>query len=58
MFGWMGTILRVNLSTGKITKEKLDEKMARDYIGARDWPPEFSMMNCPRGQSLRSGQTS
>ncbi len=35
MFGWMGTILRVNLSTGKITKEKLDEKMARDYIGAR-----------------------
>ena len=35
MFGWMGTILRVNLRTGKITKEKLDEKMARDYIGAR-----------------------
>ena len=35
MFGWMGTILRVNLSTGKITKEKLDEKMSRDYNRAR-----------------------
>ncbi|NLN15831.1 MAG: aldehyde ferredoxin oxidoreductase family protein [Firmicutes bacterium] len=35
MYGWMGTILRVNLSTGAITKEKLDENLARDYIGAR-----------------------
>ena len=28
MYGWMGTILRVNLSTGAITKEKLDENLA------------------------------
>ena len=31
--GFSGKILRVNLTTGKITKEGIDEKTARDYIG-------------------------
>ena len=31
--GYMGKILWVNLSTGKIKPEKLDEKLCRDFIG-------------------------
>ena len=34
--GWMGTILRVNLSTGKITKEPLSEDAAYNFVGERD----------------------
>jgi aldehyde:ferredoxin oxidoreductase len=33
MKGYMGKLLRVNLSTGKISTEPLDPKMAQDYIG-------------------------
>ena len=35
MNGWMGTILRVNLANGTIIKEKLNQKFAKEYIGAR-----------------------
>ncbi len=35
MYGWIGTILRVNLTTGAITKEALDPELAKKYIGAR-----------------------
>src|SRR3990170_1925068 len=35
MFGWMGTVLRVDLSTGKIEKEPLDKELACRYIGGR-----------------------
>lgn len=35
MFGWTGTILRVNLTSGVITREATDPEMARLYIGAR-----------------------
>ena len=35
MYGWMGTILRVNLSNGKITKEPLKEDTASKYVGGR-----------------------
>ncbi len=31
--GYMGKILNVDLTTGKISEEKLDEKMCRDFIG-------------------------
>jgi aldehyde:ferredoxin oxidoreductase len=31
----MGTILHVDLTTGKIKKEPLDPQMARDYVGGR-----------------------
>ena len=35
MYGWIGTILRVNLTDGSIAKEALDPKLAMEYIGAR-----------------------
>ena len=34
-YGWMGTILRVDLSTGKITKEPLSEDLSYNFIGGR-----------------------
>ncbi len=33
MFGYMGKILRVNLSSGKITTEEIDPQVAQNYIG-------------------------
>ena len=33
MYGWMGYILRVNLSDKTLKKEKLDKRIARAYIG-------------------------
>jgi aldehyde:ferredoxin oxidoreductase len=35
MHGWCGNILRVDLTRGTITREKLDPQVARAYIGAR-----------------------
>ena len=35
MYGWAGKILEVDLSNEKITETKLDEKLARDFIGGR-----------------------
>jgi aldehyde:ferredoxin oxidoreductase len=35
MYGWSGTILRVDLTRGVITKELLNPEWARDYIGGR-----------------------
>ncbi|HML22463.1 MAG TPA: aldehyde ferredoxin oxidoreductase family protein [Aggregatilinea sp.] len=35
MFGWIGTILRVNLTTGAITRESLSPELAKEFIGAR-----------------------
>ncbi len=35
MYGWMGTILRVDLTSGKITKEPLDPELGANYIGGR-----------------------
>jgi len=35
MNGWMGKILRVDLSTKKITQEVLEPQTAKDYIGGR-----------------------
>ena len=35
MFGWTGTILRVDLTKGKVSREATDPKVARDYLGAR-----------------------
>lgn len=35
MHGWTGTILRVNLTDGTVTREATDQKLAHDYIGAR-----------------------
>ena len=35
MYGWMGTILRVDLTTGAITKEATNVRDARLFLGAR-----------------------
>jgi len=35
MNGWMGTLLRVDLASGAITKDPLDPRLARDYVGGR-----------------------
>jgi aldehyde:ferredoxin oxidoreductase len=35
MNGWNGKVVRVDLTTGKVSKEPLDMKLAREYIGAR-----------------------
>ncbi len=35
--GFMGVILRVNLATGKITREGINDKIARDYLGGQGY---------------------
>ena len=35
MYGWTGTVLRVNLTTGKVTKEPLREDWAGVFVGGR-----------------------
>jgi len=35
MFGWTGTVLRVNLTEGSIRKEDLDMDAAKKYLGCR-----------------------
>jgi len=35
MYGWMGTILRVDLTSGKIEREPLSEELRRNYVGGR-----------------------
>lgn len=35
MYGWMGTVLRVDLSERKVTPEPLDRTAARKFIGGR-----------------------
>ncbi|HEX3010512.1 MAG TPA: aldehyde ferredoxin oxidoreductase family protein, partial [Syntrophomonadaceae bacterium] len=35
MYGWIGKLLRVNLTTGTITREALNKVDAKNYIGAR-----------------------
>jgi aldehyde:ferredoxin oxidoreductase len=35
MHGWRGTILRVDLTKEKVTKQPLDESVVRDFIGGR-----------------------
>jgi aldehyde:ferredoxin oxidoreductase len=35
MYGWNGKILRIDLSSGSVSKEPLDPAMARKYIGGR-----------------------
>lgn len=35
MKGWQGRVLRVNLSTGAVSEEGLDEATAQDFIGGR-----------------------
>lgn len=35
LYGWFGKALRVNLSTGIITEEKIEKKLLEDWLGGR-----------------------
>ncbi len=37
MYGWHLKLLRVNLTTHKVTTEDVDPQIARDYLGGRGW---------------------
>lgn len=43
MYGWMGKILRVNLSEGTVNPEPLNEEYARQFIGARGLGTKYFM---------------
>jgi aldehyde:ferredoxin oxidoreductase len=49
MFGWMGTILRVDLTTGKIEKEPLSEELRHNYLGGRGINDKLLYDNVKRG---------
>ena len=49
MNGYGGNILRVNLTTGKITKEPTPPELARDFIGGRGFGAYFLFKEVPKG---------
>ncbi len=49
MNGYGGSILRVNLSSGKITKEPTPADLARDYIGGRGFGAYLLYKEVPKG---------
>ena len=46
MHGWMGKVLRVNLTKSKITVEDLDAKKAKDFIGCRGLGVKYLTSTC------------
>jgi len=44
--GYMGTILRINLKTGSIKREPLNEKNAEEYVGARGLGTKYYCDEC------------
>ena len=49
MNGYGGTILRVNLTEGKITKQPTPAQLARDFIGGRGFGLNFLFKEVPKG---------
>jgi aldehyde:ferredoxin oxidoreductase len=49
MNGYGGKILRVNLTTGKITKEQTPVDVARDFIGGRGFGAYYLYKEVPQG---------
>ncbi|HEX9090247.1 MAG TPA: aldehyde ferredoxin oxidoreductase family protein, partial [Anaerolineales bacterium] len=49
MNGYGGTILRVNLTEGKITKQPTPAQLARDFIGGRGFGLYFLFNEVPKG---------
>ena len=49
MNGYGGSILRVNLSTGKIAKEPTPPELARDFIGGRGFGAYLLFKEVPQG---------
>ncbi|WP_298666051.1 aldehyde ferredoxin oxidoreductase family protein [uncultured Methanofollis sp.] len=43
MYGWTGTVLRINLTEGKVTKESLKKDAAENYIGGRGLGEKYFM---------------
>ena len=56
MHGWTGTVLRVNLTTGSITKEPLNAEWARDYVGGRGLGGQISSTKRWTPASIRSAR--
>lgn len=53
MHGWMGKILRVDLTTGRCSEEDLDPKIIKDYIGGRGLGIWFlTQQGDPKGDPL------
>jgi aldehyde:ferredoxin oxidoreductase len=49
MYGYGGSILRVNLTTGEIRREPLPQELARDYLGGRGFGAYLLYREVPRG---------
>jgi aldehyde:ferredoxin oxidoreductase len=49
--GYMGRLLDVNLTTGKMKDEPVDEKMCRDYVGGYGLGARLLYERIPRGAS-------
>ena len=44
--GWTGTVLRVDLTAGRIVKEPLNEQWAREYVGGRGVAARYLYEEC------------
>ena len=49
MYGYAGTILRIDLSSGAIEKQPLDENLAERFIGGRGFVAKLLFDELPRG---------
>jgi aldehyde:ferredoxin oxidoreductase len=49
MNGYGGSILRVNLGTGKVSKSPTPPDVARDFIGGRGFGIYFLTKEVPKG---------
>ncbi|GAB4256964.1 MAG: tungsten-containing formaldehyde ferredoxin oxidoreductase [Thermoleophilia bacterium] len=47
--GYAGTLLRIDLTTGAVTKEPLPEKLAREYLGGRGFVAKLLWDEVPAG---------
>lgn len=47
MFGWTGTILRINLSSQKVEKKPLEEKLRLNFLGGRGINSRFLYQEVP-----------
>ncbi len=56
MYGWAGTILRVDLSSGNIERQPLDKKLCDDFIGGRGISAKIIFDEVPPGTDPFSPQ--
>ena len=49
MYGYAGTILRIDLTSGAIEKQPLDENLAERFIGGRGFVAKLLFDELPRG---------